>query len=152
MNHYLNYSVVCFSRFYFDTCPAPQLAAWDPEPLQGHGGVAGPRERGHPHHPLQGTALICRLLYVPRGPSPELSQGFSIWFVALRIPPRKSLKTRTGRWSLKMWVHHTPACRKTLRSIVNLFGRPLAVIVFINVLINRLCLWLDESNVSGFKK
>lgn len=36
-------------------CAAPQLAAWNQEPLQGDGGVARPREHRHLRHTLQGA-------------------------------------------------------------------------------------------------
>lgn len=36
-------------------CAAPQLAAWNQEPVPGDGGVARPRERRHLRHALQGS-------------------------------------------------------------------------------------------------
>ena len=56
-----------------------------------------------------------------------VSRPFLLWFVVHRNPPPKSLKTRTGQLSLKMWVRPTHLLVTNVMLISeNLFGRPLA--------------------------
>ena len=128
MNHRVKYSVVCFSCVRSSSSTVGSLgsrtligARWCGRSRRAWRSLShSSRYRAH----VQGSFTVPRWCVMAEG---VVSRPFLLWFMVHRNPPPKSLKTRTGPLSLKMWVGptHLLVTNVTLIS-ENPFGRPLA--------------------------
>ena len=108
MNHRVKYSVVCFSCVHSSSSTVGSLgsrtligARWCGRSRRAWRSLShSSRYRAH----VQGSFTVPWWCVMAEG---VVSRPFLLWFVVHRNPPPKSLKTRTGPLSLKMWVPPT---------------------------------------------